>query len=195
MGFIAETSFEIANTPEEAVDRLAALHRQASGALSQALKRYLKERVAPTAAERALFRYPELRLTYLCQGDEVPSTTRAYAKVQVPGTYSVTVTQPDAFRGYLLDQLRPLMNDFTVTVETGISEQNIPYPYVVKQGDELAVERFMRRYFQVPMACMTGRTSTRCRWPCSMPRGWISRSSVCSTTPVATGVMCSRGFC
>ena len=52
--------------------------------------------------------------------------------------YSVTVTHPAAFRNYLLEQLVPLMRDFTVEVEVGVSEQNIPYPYVVEQGDELA---------------------------------------------------------
>jgi AMP nucleosidase len=56
---------------------------------------YLKDRVEPDAEQRALFRYPELRLTYLCHG-EVPQTTRAYAKVQLPGTYSVTVTHPES---------------------------------------------------------------------------------------------------
>ncbi len=130
-------AFVAVETPEQAVDLLAALHQQATDALSQALKRYLKDRTEPDAEERAQFRYPELRLIYRCQG-EVPATTRAYAKVQLPGTYSVTVTHPAAFRGYLLDQLRPLMNDFTVTVEVGVSGQNIPYPYVVEQGDELA---------------------------------------------------------
>ncbi|SDK65272.1 AMP nucleosidase [Pseudomonas indica] len=134
---IDSDAFIVAHTPEEAVDRLAALHRRATSALTQALKRYLKERIEPDAAQRALFRYPQLRLTYLCQG-EVPSTVRAYAKVQVPGTYSSTVTQPEAFRNYLLEQLRPLMSDFTVQVEVGVSEQNIPYPYVVEHGDELA---------------------------------------------------------
>ena len=134
---MSSTDFIVAATAEEAVDRLAALHRQATDALSLALKRYLKERTLPGETERALFRYPELRLTYLCQG-EVPSSVRAYAKVQVPGTYRATVTQPLAFRGYLLDQLRPLMEDFSVTVEVGFSQQNIPYPYVVDQGDELA---------------------------------------------------------
>ncbi len=129
--------FVVANSAEEAVDRLAALHQQATSALSQALKRYLKERVKPDAAQHDQFRYPELRLTYLCQG-EVPTTVRAYAKVQVPGTYSVTVTHPAAFRNYLLEQLRPLMADFTVRIEVGMSRQNIPYPYVVEQGDELA---------------------------------------------------------
>src|SRR5690606_33817493 len=129
--------FIVAYTPEEAVDRLAALYQEATAALGQALKRYLKERIRPDASEHCLFRYPELRLTYLCQG-EVPTTVRAYAKVQVPGTYAITVTQPAAFRKYLLEQLRPLMNDFTLRVEVGRSQQNIPYPYVVEGGDELA---------------------------------------------------------
>ncbi len=68
----------------------------------------------------------------------MPASTRAYAKVQAPGVYAVTVTQPAAFRNYLLDQLRPLMRDFNVQVEVGMSERNIPYPYVIEQGDELA---------------------------------------------------------
>ena len=72
-------TFIVVDTPEQAVDRLAELHERATSALSQALKRYLKDRVEPDAAQRSLFRYPELRLTYHCQG-EVPLTTRAYAK-------------------------------------------------------------------------------------------------------------------
>ncbi|AJE22644.1 AMP nucleosidase [Azotobacter chroococcum] len=129
-------AFIVAATAEEAVDRLAALHLRATSALRQALKRYLTERVEPDAAQRHLFRYPELRLTHLPQG-QVPSTIRAYARVQAAGVYSATVTQPQAFRRYLLDQLRPLMNDFNVQVEVGVGIQDIPYPYVVEQGDEL----------------------------------------------------------
>ena len=130
-------AFVTVNTAEEAVDRLESLHLQATRALNGALKRYLKDRTEPSAEERALFRYPELRLRYECHS-EVPSTTRAYGKVQVPGTYSVTVTCPGAFRKYLLDQLRPLIRDYGVQLDVGLSEQNIPYPYVVDQGDELA---------------------------------------------------------
>lgn len=178
-------AFVVVKTAEEAVDRLAALHEQATGALNQALKQYLKDRVEPDAAQRALFRYPELRLTYHCHG-EVPQTTRAYAKVQLPGTYSVTVTHPAAFRKYLLEQLVPLMHDFTVTVEVGVSQQNIPYPYVVEQGDELAgsgvTAATLARVFPVPtcpppptalpMASTTGKTPTRCPWHCSTRRAW-----------------------
>ena len=116
----AGETFRIATSAEAAVDQLAELHQQATRALNQALKRYVTTREEPSAAERALFRYPELRLTYECHG-EVPASTRAYAKVQAPGVYSVTVTHPAAFRSYLLDQLRPLIKDFGVTVEVGIS--------------------------------------------------------------------------
>ena len=43
-----------------------------------------------------------------------------------PACHSVTVTHPAAFRAYLLDQLKPLIQDFNVTVEVGMSDRNIP---------------------------------------------------------------------
>lgn len=129
--------FVVAHSAQEALELLAQLYEHASSALATALKRYLRERSLPDAAERAWFRYPELRLIYQGQG-ELPSTVRAYARVQVPGTYSITVTQPRAFSRYLLEQLEPLLEDFTIRLEVGLSQQNIPYPYVVEQGDELA---------------------------------------------------------
>lgn len=122
---------------EEAVERLALLYEQATSALNAALKGYLQDRRVPDAAARRQFRYPQLRLEY--RGEpSAASPARAYAKVQVPGVYTLTVTQPRDFRHYLLDQLRPLMADFDVQVQVGPSEQYIPYPYVVQQGDELA---------------------------------------------------------
>ena len=133
----AGDTFRIATSAEAAVDYLAELHARATTALNQALKRYVTSRTEPSLQERSLFRYPQLRLTYECHG-EVPASTRAYAKVQAPGVYSVTVTHPAAFRAYLLDQLKPLIQDFNVTVEVGMSDRNIPYPYVIEQGDELA---------------------------------------------------------
>lgn len=51
-------AFVIVDTAEQAVERLAELHERATSALSQALKRYLKDRVEPTAEERAQFSYP-----------------------------------------------------------------------------------------------------------------------------------------
>jgi len=137
MSHTPSDGFEVVSSPEQAVERLTALHRRATEALRQALQSYLRDRSLPTAEQRALFHYPELRLIHRCPG-ELPVNTRAYAKVQLPGVYSAPITQPEAFRGYLLDQLRPLMSEFNLQVEVGVSDKAIPYPYVVEQGDELA---------------------------------------------------------
>jgi AMP nucleosidase len=127
----------VVDTPEQAVEHLTLLYRRAVDTLSAALKRYLKDRSLPSSEERELFRYPALRLHW-AQGNEFAAGIRAYAKVQVPGVYTVTITHPEAFRKYLLEQLRPLMRDFDLRVEVAVSDQDIPYPYVVEQGDELA---------------------------------------------------------
>ena len=68
---IPSDTFTLATTPEQAVDRLAELYQQAASALSLALKRYVKERIVPDEAQRALFRYPELRITYLRGGEGI----------------------------------------------------------------------------------------------------------------------------
>ena len=129
--------FIVVHTPEEAVDQLSALYDQAVEGLGLSLKRYLRDRTRPDAAQLRQFRYPELRLTW-AGDDPAPGSVRAWAKVQVPGTYSATITHPQDFRGYLLQQLRPLTTEFNVRLEVGVGQQAIPYPYVVEQGDELA---------------------------------------------------------
>ena len=98
-------------TPEEAVARLERLHSEATGALRHALERYLETRAPPSPEERARFRYPEIRVSYEPEGVQ-PLVRRAFAKFPAPGVYATTVTQPAAFRSYLLEQLRPLMNEY-----------------------------------------------------------------------------------
>ncbi|MDP2372429.1 AMP nucleosidase [Reyranella sp.] len=122
-------------TPEQAVDRLEHLHAAASNALREALARYTDSGVVPTAQERSRFRYPELLVDWRPSG-AIRFTRRAWAKFQAPGLHSTTVTQPAFFRQYLLEQLRPLVEEFGARIEVGTSEQEIPYPFVIEEGDE-----------------------------------------------------------
>jgi AMP nucleosidase len=151
--------FRRVTTPEQAVDELVQLHAQATGALKAALERYLKKKTAPQAAERARFRYPELRLTYRPQG-VMPSNRRAYAKFHRPGVFSTSITQPEAFRDYLLEQLRPLVAEYDAVIEVGVSEQEIPFPYVVDRGDEMGrsgvTAAELARFFPVPQLSAVG---------------------------------------
>jgi AMP nucleosidase len=146
-------------TPEQAVDRLEQLHTAACDALRAALARFTASGVPPTPQERAAFRYPELRVDWQPAG-AVPFTRRAWAKFQVPGRYCTTVTQPGFFRDYLLEQLRPLVEEFGAHIDVGISGQEIPYPFVTEAGDEfihrdLSVSE-LARHFPTPMLANVG---------------------------------------
>ena len=146
-------------TPEQAVDRLEELHAGASNALREALSRFAATGVGPTEAERRRFRYPELCVDWHPAG-AAPFTRRAWAKFQAPGRYTTTVTQPRFFRSYLLEQLRPLSEEFGAAIEVGVSEQEIPYPFVTEAGDEfihgdLSVAE-LARHFPTPVLSNVG---------------------------------------
>jgi AMP nucleosidase len=146
-------------TPEQAVDRLEHLHAAASSALRDALARYTQSGVVPTAEERLRFRYPELRVDWQPSG-AVRFTRRAWARFEEPGLYTTTVTQPAFFRQYLLEQLRPLAEEFGATIEVASSEQEIPYPFVTEAGDEfihgdLSVTE-LARHFPTPVLANVG---------------------------------------
>ncbi len=123
-------------TPETAVERLVALHAAATSSLKSCLERYFDTRQPPSEEERRGFCYPELRVTYVANGIQ-PRIARAYAKFQGPGHYSTTITHPDHFSRYLIEQLRYLVRDYGATIEAHLSNQDIPYPYVLEQGDDL----------------------------------------------------------
>ena len=148
-----------AATPEQAVDLLVQRYAEAVGALRSSLDAYLREGVPPSRETRALFRYPRLRVTYRTEGAP-PTNARAFAKFSVPGVYSTTVTQPADFRDYLLEQLRPLVEEFGAEMEVGLGPQEIAYPYVFESGDELGrggvTASELARHFPAPSLAVVG---------------------------------------
>jgi len=145
--------------PEAAVDALVERHEAATGALRAALDRFLAERVPPTAIERLAFRYPALRVRYAPEGVP-PVSRRAYAKFQQAGLYQTSITQPRAYRAYLLEQLGPLVREYGAELSIGASDQEIPYPYVFEGGDELGrsgvTAAELARFFPVPLLSLVG---------------------------------------
>ncbi|RDI60661.1 AMP nucleosidase [Microvirga subterranea] len=152
-------AFRTVATPEEAVEALIHLYDGAIEAQREALEHFFSTHTAPTPGERARFRYPELRLVY--RATSVPPVKqRAYAKFQSPGVYATTITQPAFFKNYLLEQLNYLVRDYGATLEVGVSDQEIPYPYVFERGDELgrgahsAAE--LAQHFPTPLLAKVG---------------------------------------
>lgn len=123
-------------TPDEAVTALAALHSAATQALRDALDRFVRTGQPPSPEERQGFCYPTLRITY-AGGALRPQSPRAFAKFQTPGVYATSITQPEAFRPYLVEQLSLLAEDYGAIIEVLPGTQEIPYPFVLEGGDEL----------------------------------------------------------
>jgi len=146
-------------TPAEAVDRLEFLHNRAVTALIEAIRRYAEEGVPPTMEERALFRYPELRVTYLPNAP-APRLARAYGQLTWPGEYAVSITQPKYFRRYLLEQLQLLVDDYGAELSVRVSESEIPYSFVLDAAGAAAFENVpaeeLARYFPSPRLTQVG---------------------------------------
>jgi AMP nucleosidase len=150
---------EAPRTPAEAVDRLEHLHNRAVAALIEAVRRFAEKGTPPTAEERALFRYPELRVTYL-PSNPAPRLARAYGQLTWPGEYAVTITQPGYFRDYLIEQLTLLVEDYNPELSVRVSDTEIPYSFVLEAAGAAAFETVptedLARYFPNPRLTQVG---------------------------------------
>jgi AMP nucleosidase len=146
-------------TPAEAVDRLEFLHNRAVTALIEAIRRFAEQGAPPTAEERALFRYPELRVTYH-PGAPAPRLARAYGQLMWPGEYAVSITQPKYFRRYLIEQLTFLVEDYGAELSVRASDTEIPYSFVLDAAGSAAFETVpaeeLARFFPNPRLTQVG---------------------------------------
>jgi AMP nucleosidase len=146
-------------TAAKAVAELTSLYESATKAVRSGLARYLETRQAPSAEERQSYCYPQLTVTYTPQG-HAADADRLFVKFPAPGAYATTVTQPHAFAPYLTEQLTALTRDYAATISVGPSSLQIPYPYVLDGGDELAVGDVpppeLARHFPIPQLSHVG---------------------------------------
>ncbi|MFN3525739.1 MAG: AMP nucleosidase [Paracoccus sp. (in: a-proteobacteria)] len=137
--------------PRAAVERLQELYRQATGFLLQNFTEILGGEM-PKARYRAF--YPEVRLT-------VPTHTKidsrlSFGHVVGPGSYAATITRPDLFGNYLIEQLGLLIRNHGVPVTIGVSDTPMPVHFAVAAQSDLAVPQegvldfSLRDVFDVP---------------------------------------------
>jgi len=119
----------------QAVERLQILFDRSVDALRTALQAYLREGVRPDPDARAqgLFCYPRLTLVWRAETPP-PRLNRAYARLSTPGVYTTTITRPELYREYLLEQLSLLERDYGAWFHVEPSHQEIPFPYVLDAG-------------------------------------------------------------
>ena len=153
----AQDPFAVARA---AVDEIAALHAGAVTRLREALQAFLSTGVRPDpeARARGAFGYPLLELDW--PGDQPPPRlNRAWARLSRPGVYVTTLTRPDLYRDYLEEQIALLIRDYGATFRVGVSDQEIPYPYVLDGAGvalDGAVSAELARWFPVPALAHIG---------------------------------------
>ena len=137
--------------PVAAVAHLEKLYAQATQFLGKAFAAAVTQG-KPTARLRAY--YPEIRLTVVSH-DKIDSRL-SFGHVAHPGTYATTVTRPDLFRNYLIQQLTLLMDNHAVPVQIGLSDTPIPLHFAVAGNPDLSVPHqgeldfTLRDVFDVP---------------------------------------------
>ena len=76
------------------------------------------------------YAYPQLTLHYSGVGDP-KDRSRAFGRLELPGTYTTTITRPDLFARYLGEQLELIAAEYEIDVTVSRSSQEIPFPYVL----------------------------------------------------------------
>jgi AMP nucleosidase len=134
-----------------AVDLLEALYAEATTFLVEQFSLTITKG-HPGRRIRAF--YPEIRLT-VTSFDKVDSRL-SFGHVSSPGTYATTVTRPDLFRNYLIQQIELLVQNHGVSVDIGPSDTPIPVHFAVANSAGLTVPQegvmdfSLRDVFDVP---------------------------------------------
>src|ERR1700681_4015619 len=71
---------------------------------------------------RAYYPYVRVRIDTVARSD----SRLSYGFVAGPGVYETTLTRPDLFERYYLEQFRLLLENHRVSLEVGTSKQSIP---------------------------------------------------------------------
>ncbi len=128
-------------SPDTIIDELTRLYEESVERLRTDVTAYGRDGTLPSKERRrdGSYAYPELRLTFR-GGAQPEDRSRAFGRLNAPGTYATTVTKPRLFAEYLAEQLCLIGSDYDISCEVRPSRQEIPFPYVLDGavGAELA---------------------------------------------------------
>ena len=134
-----------------AVERLQALYVTAVDFLRDRFTETLKGG-RPASRFRAF--YPEIRIT--TSSFDLVDSRLSFGYVGSPGTYSTTITRPDLFENYLVQQVRLLIENHRVPVMVRPSETPMPVHFAVANDAGVTVPQegvmdfSLRDFFDVP---------------------------------------------
>ncbi len=137
--------------PKDAVARLITLYDEAVDFLCHQFMSAMRDG-APEGRIRAF--YPEIRFTTSSYAQV--DTRLSFGHVSTPGTYATTVTRPNLFASYLIQQIGLLITNHDQPVEIGYSNTPMPVHFAVATRPDITVPQqgaadfTLRDVFDVP---------------------------------------------
>ena len=119
-------------SPRNIIAQLSSLYDKACDRLRADILAFAENGTLPSPSRRGdgSYAYPELRLHFDGKRRE-GSHSRSFGRLSVPGTYATTITRPELFADYLIEQLDLIDRHYEVRAEVVPSRQEIPFPYVL----------------------------------------------------------------
>jgi AMP nucleosidase len=130
IGDVTATEMVRCDTPEAAYQRLQLLYDGAIAEIEQAFATWSRGDKLPAREDPV---YPYLAVEV--PADSMPrSTALAFGKVSKPGRYGTTITAPQLFRAYLIEQLSLLVENHKARIYVGKSRTPIPLTFAVERA-------------------------------------------------------------
>jgi AMP nucleosidase len=137
-----EQSFD---DPQAAVQRIGEIHAASIDYLRDAFHRYVAGEDFPQRV-RACYPYIRIETTTVARHD----SRLAYGFVAGPGAYETTVTRPELFGRYYLEQLRLLVASHEVPIRVGMGTQPIPVHFSFAESEHIEAELDPARLARLP---------------------------------------------
>ena len=143
--------------PAAALAQVCAIYDQQTAHLRSAMQRYVAGETLPGHV-RACYPFVRIHTDTVARAtlEERDIELLSYGFVAGPGRFETTLTRPDLYGAYYLEQFRLLMQNHDVALEVGTSTQPIPIHFSFAENDHIegvispARRMLMRDVFDLP---------------------------------------------
>ena len=150
--FIAPSRF---SDPAAALAKAREIYDASLNHLRGAMQRYVAGETLPGNV-RACYPFVRVQTDTVARRDTLESSHLSYGFVAGPGRFETTLTRPDLYAKYYLEQFRLLIENHQVELEVGTSTQPIPVHFSFAEHDHIegsltpARRQLMRDVFDLP---------------------------------------------
>ncbi|CAN5645865.1 AMP nucleosidase [soil metagenome] len=150
--FIAPARF---TDPAAALAQVRLIYARQIDHLREAMQRFVAGDTLPGHV-RACYPFVRVHTVTVARHDTLETALLSYGFVAGPGRFETTLTRPDLYGEYYLEQFRLLLENHHVEIEVGTSTQPIPVHFSFAEHDHiegnLSAERrmLMRDVFDLP---------------------------------------------